>query len=336
MNHLNVLKAGRAIAAVVMMSAVYAPLAASAWEINVGNYGFAPTAMPFAVAMEEGFFTKHGVDITGIRNAPGGNAARLMVAGDLAYADGGLTEVIGGRQAGADLWIVSDNTHNAGGVSWVVMPDSPIKTSADIKGKRLSFTTPHSITEAWSHFIVDKLGFAPGDVELISAGGVSQGLTLLEHGGTDVAVIDLTTLAKNPGKYRVVLEGTDASIFPAQNGTVGYVTGKFRTEHPEVIQGIIAARREAVEFMKANPTKAAADIAKQYNADPALIEGIITHLADKGAVGDTAFYGLGNFDLAAMNNTVEMSKLVGAIEGDIDIKSMIDESFLPDDLKTPN
>lgn len=321
-------------AGTLALSLVLAIDAAGAVEINVGNYGFAPTAMPFAVAKQEGMFEKNGVDITGIRNAAGGNATRLIVAGELAFGDGGLTEVIGGRAAGADLWIVSDDSHNAGGVDWVVMPDSPLKTPADIKGKRMSFTTPHSITEAQSHFIVDKLGFQQSDVQQISAGGIAQGLTLLEHGGTDVAVIDLTTLAKNPGKYRVLIEGTDASIFPAQNGTIGYTTGKFRTEHPEILKGIIAAHREAVQFMKANPDKAAQDIATEYKADPALIKGIMMHLINEGAVGDVQFFGEGNIDYDAMNTTVGMAKLVGAISGDVDIKSMVDESFLPDDLKS--
>jgi NitT/TauT family transport system substrate-binding protein len=318
----------------VLTSAVSFVTPASAWEINIGNYGFAPTAIPWAVAVEEGFFKAEGVDLTGIRNAPGGNAARLIVAGDLAMGDGGLPEVISANAAGGDLWIVADTAHNVGGVTWVVMPDSPIKTPADMKGKRISFTAPQSITESWTHFMVEKLGIGTKNVTMIAAGGISQGLTLLEHGGTDVAVIDKTTQAKVPGKYRILVDGSDGKIFPPVNDTVAYVTGKFKREHPEIVRGLINAHRRGVEFMMANRKQAAADVARAWKNDPDLMLTLINEFIDHGTVDGVLFYGLGDINVPALETTVMMAKLVGAIEGEVNLKSMIDESFLPADLKS--
>jgi NitT/TauT family transport system substrate-binding protein len=325
--------AAGALAAAVLVGAALAPVGAE--EMNAELYGAVPTAMPWAVAMEENFFKDFGVDMTGIRNATGGNAVRVVVAGELAYGDGSPNAVIQAVQNGADLKIVSDNTHNASGVAWVVMPNSPLKTAADIKGKRLTYTQPGGSTQAWAYWILNKLGYTDKDVELISAGNIPGGLTLLEHGGADVAVIDLTTLAKNEGKYRVLIGGNDASIFPAMSDTVGYVSAKVAAEKPEVIKGIIKTYQKSVQFMTDPATRpqAAADIAKVYKTDPALIKKLLDQFIDQGAVDGVPFYGEGNINSKALQTAVDMSRLVGAVSGDIDINKIVDTSYLPDDLK---
>ena len=65
--------------------ALYSAPAARAEDINVGNYESGTNGFPWAVAMEEGFFKKYGLNITGIRNASGGQAIRQVIAGDLLF-----------------------------------------------------------------------------------------------------------------------------------------------------------------------------------------------------------------------------------------------------------
>ena len=67
--------------------ALYSAPAARAEDINVGNYESGTNGFPWAVAMEEGFFKKYGLNITGIRNASGGQAIRQVIAGDLLFGD---------------------------------------------------------------------------------------------------------------------------------------------------------------------------------------------------------------------------------------------------------
>ena len=61
-------------------------LPARAETITVTHWGSAFYGAPYAVAMENGFFQKRGVDITGIlTSAGGGTSVRNTLAGDLPF-----------------------------------------------------------------------------------------------------------------------------------------------------------------------------------------------------------------------------------------------------------
>ena len=133
-------------------------------------------------------------------------------------------------------------------ISPAVLPNSSITSFKELKGKKLGYTNPQSTTQALALWVLkNKFGYGPNDVEMIATGGFGPGITLLEHGGLDVGVITEPTISTNKGKYRVILSGDDATIFPASSNTVGFVSGKFAKEKPEVIRSIIEGRRRGVK-----------------------------------------------------------------------------------------
>src|SRR5512141_2447346 len=80
----------------------------AAEDIGAANFGAAANGMPWAVALEKGFFKEAGVDITGvIRSLGGGPDLRVLLGGNLPYAEAGLSAVAAANQAGADLVIDS-------------------------------------------------------------------------------------------------------------------------------------------------------------------------------------------------------------------------------------
>src|SRR5690349_15995878 len=100
------------------------PLLAAAWlaamlagapagkaeEIVVSNYGVSANGMPFAVAMEKGYFKEEGANVTGIlSSAGGGTTLRNMLAGNAPYAEVNPNAVIAAVQQGADIKFISDN-----------------------------------------------------------------------------------------------------------------------------------------------------------------------------------------------------------------------------------
>ena len=46
------------------------------------------------------------------------------------------------------------------------------------------------------------------------------------------------------------------------------------------------------------------------------------------------YWGKGDLRLDTMNNMIRAQRLVGALKGDVDWNKLIDESVLPDDLKS--
>jgi NitT/TauT family transport system substrate-binding protein len=304
---------------------------AAAEEIGAAQYGSSTSGFPYAIALEKGFFKEAGVDITGIRGTSGGGAdVRNLIAGGLPYADASFGSVVTAIQKGADLAIVSDNGHSVSSFVWVTKPDSRIRSVKDLKGARMGFSNPQSTSEALEHWLLDQNGYARGDVTLVSTSGFGPGLTALENGGVDITVIAEPIYTMNQAKYRAVIWARDA--FPPMCNTVGVVSRETARKRPDAVRAIIVARRRAVEFMSTNRTESAAIIAKIYKLDATIIAGVLEQLIDRGNP-NAPYWALGDFDYAGMETMVKASRLVGAITGEVDVKKMVDESFLPADLR---
>ena len=305
--------------------------AAAPGEIDIANYGIAMNGMPFAIAMAKGYLKAEGANVTGIMtDSGGGTTIRNVLAGDLIYGESSLAAVVSAIQSGAEIKIVSSDADLVTDICFVVMPNSPIKSINDIKGKRLGFTNPGSTTQALTLLLLEKVGLQTSDVTMTAAGGFGPGLTALENGGIDVMALTDPLTSKYGDKYRVIAWGKD--LFPPMNNVVGISTFKAMKEQPEQLRAIIRARRKAVEFMNANRKEAAQIIAEVYKMDVAVIEKA---MAQTGVTVDgVPYWGPGNLQYKGMDNMIRAQKLVGAVKGDVDWSKMVDESFLPNDLKS--
>lgn len=302
-------------------------------EIGVANFGTASNGMPWAVALEEGFFEDEGVEITGIISSLGGGPdLRVLLGGRLPYAEAGLSAVANANQGGADLLIVSTNADTVSDGAWVARKDSPIESVADFKGHRLGFTNPGSTTQALAYWMVDDAGISQDEVEFIATGSLGAALTALENDGIDVAPLWQPVFSVESDKYKVVARGAD--IFPPISNTIGVVSREIAEANPEKVRGIIAARRRAVEFMHENPKKAAEDISKHFNLPADVIEKVIIDLMENGTVDGVPYWGPGNIQYVSLKNLVHAMKLIGAFEGEIDWDALVDESYLPEDLRS--
>jgi ABC-type sugar transport system ATPase subunit len=123
-------------------------------------------------------------------------------------------------------------------------------------------------------------------------------------------------------------------VLPALSNVVGVTTGEAARSNGEFMRGVLSARRKAVEFMQSNPAEASAIIAKAYNLEPAVTEQVVAQAARSGKKGGIPVLGPGDIRIDTMDNMIRAQKLVGAIKGDVDWSKLVDESFLPDDLKS--
>ena len=306
--------------------------ASRAEQIVVANYGSSVNGMPWVVALEKGFFKEQGLDITGIIGSQGGSSeVRNMIAGDLPYADTALVPALTAISMGSDIKIISENGHTTSQFVWITNPDSPIKTMADLKGKRITFTTPLSTSQILDNMLVAKAGLKSSDVKLISTGAYGAALTALQNNGVDVALVAEPVYTLNKDKFRALFFSRD--VFPAISSTVGVTSAKVSKERPEALRGILAAHRKAVEYMGSNPKESAQVIAKVYKMDPKIVEQVITELMSHKSIDGQPFYSLGDLYAPDMDALIKASTDAGALKEKIEWRKYVDQSFLPDDLK---
>jgi NitT/TauT family transport system substrate-binding protein len=317
------------LVAVLLGAAV---VSAAADEIAVSSYGVAPGSMPWAVALAKGYFKEEGVNITAIRSSPGGApTVRDLIGGSLPYAEGGITAVVTANQAGADLKIVSCNVNTLADVPWVTMPNSPIKSIDDLKGKRIGFTTAKSTTNMLAVMLLQRAGLGTGDAQLIATGGFPQALTALEAGGVDIAPMVEVDYIKRGANYRLLARTSD--VLPPMSNVVGIVSAKVAAKKPEDVKGIIAARRKALRFMKEQMPEAAKIIAEVYQQKTDTVENTIRTMLESGKSSGVDYWGEGGCDSKLLDQMLAGAKLVGMVEGQFDVASLLDLSFLPGDLR---
>ena len=308
------------------------PLAANAEEIVVSNYGVTTNGMPYAVAMAKGFFKQQGADVTGILSSDGGGTTvRTMLGGNLAYGEINPTATVTAIQSGADLKIVSDNVQTVAEFIWAVKPDSPIKTAADLKGKKIGYTNPRSTSQALAILVLEKAGLKPDEAELVKTGGFGEGVVALDLGAVDITPIPEPLWSQHQGKYRAVVRASD--VLPPLDNVVGVTTAKAAASRGDFIRAVIRARRQAVEFMYANPDESADIIAKAYNLSSEVARSAVRNLLGSHEKSGVRYWSAGEINLKAMNEMMRAQKIVGALKTDPDWSKIIDESFLPDDLK---
>ncbi|EWY41849.1 hypothetical protein N825_24530 [Skermanella stibiiresistens SB22] len=307
------------------------PASARAEDIVVSNYGVSANGMPFAVALKKGFFKDEGADVTGIlSSAGGGTTLRNMLAGSAPYAEVNPNAVIAAIQQGADIKIVSDNVLTVAEFVWAVKPDSPIQSPKDLKGRKFGYTNPRSTSLALATLVVQSGGLKTEDVEMVKTGGFGEGIPALDLGMIDVAPIPEPLWSKYQSKYRAIARAAD--LLPPIANVVGVAAGGQSAAKEDFVRAVIRARRKAVDFMRQNPDEAGDIVAEAYNLEQDVARNSVRYLVNATTDG-IQYWGTGQIHLEGLNRAIEVQKMVGAISGDIDAKSIVDTRFLPDDIK---
>jgi NitT/TauT family transport system substrate-binding protein len=320
------------LALAAALGTAVATVPARAEQIEVGNYAVSANGMPYAIAMAKGYFKDAGANVTGIiTSAGGGTSLRNMLTGDVPYGEINPGLVISAIQQGARLKIISDNVITVGEFIWAVKPDSPIKTIADFKGKKIGYTNPRSTSVALDALLLQSAGYTAQDAELVRTGGFGEGIPALNLGLIDIAPLPEPLWSQFKSKYRMV--ATASQMLPPLDNVVGVTTVDAAATKGDFLRAVIRARRRAVNFMLQYPDEAGDIVAKAYNIDPAVGRSAVHYLTTVKTAG-LPYWGQGDFHLDGLKRMIALQKTIGAITGDVDLSTIIDTQFLPDDLKT--
>ena len=313
-----------AAAAVIMAGSVGA---AAAEQITVTHWGALFYGVPYAVAMDKGWFKEEGGDITGILTSTGGGTSvRNTLAGGMPYGEVALPAAIEAINAGEKLLIVNSAVETAADIGFAAVKGSPLKGIQSLKGKKVAYTRPGSVSEMLILMALDSAGMKRSDVQLVAGGGAGALLTAILQGAVDAGNVADPMWTQNEQKLEMVFWIKDV-MNPKMTQTVGITTPEFAASNPEKIQAIIKARMRAVRFIKEQPEAAGDITAKAYNTDPVILRKIARRFVEFG------YWGEGAFDFEAMDRMVEGLKIVGKMKDRMDWNPIVTDKFLPAELK---
>lgn len=220
---------------------------------------------PFVVAKQLGYFEKEGYDVT-LLAVGGSNESAIQISagnGEVGAASPG--EALVGMQSGkldiryfysmyyANIWSVA------------VLPDSPVKSMADLKGKKLGVQSMGSAGTTFGRAFVTQAGLDPQkDVSFLPIGMGAQAITSVKQKMVDGVVYWDAALAK------FVTAGLDLRIVPAPENLrtlpdVGLLAKpETMQKNPAMLVGVARAVAKGYDFTMANPQAAVLITWKAY------------------------------------------------------------------------
>lgn len=297
-------------------------------DITVTHWGVLMYGAPYAIARDQGYFEEAGFELGDIlTSSGGGTTVRNVLTGGLLYGETSLAAAVSAHLTGRDIVIVNTGAATVADILWITTPDrDDINSIEDFVGKRIAYTRPQSVTDMTLRMSLDAAGLSADDMELIAAGGIGDGLTMLQQGAVDAVPILEPIWAGQRDNYKAVLYLQD--VLPRVAQTVGITTREFAEERGDDLRAIIEARRKGVQFIKENPEEAARIFAEAYERE----EGIMRTAID--AMLEIDYWSEGGFVYEDMDRKMDGLRLIDVVDGDVDWSAVVDESFLPEDLRS--
>lgn len=318
----------RLFAALCLAATLGLAAPARAETITVTHWGGQFYGAPYAVAMKKGFFKDNGVDVTGILTAAGGGTAvRNTLAGGIPFGEVSLAAAVQAMNAGQKLAIIGGGVQTVADQLWLVKKGSPLTGIKELAGKRVSFTAPGSVSNMVLLMALKANGMSAKDVQLIPAGDLGANLAAVSNGAVDAGFSDELVLSQNTHLAQPLFFVRDV-MSPKMMQTVLITTAEYARAKPEIIRGIIAARRQGLAYMAANPDESGAIVAAAYN-NP----NVPLFQAEVKKLLELRYWSEGKLDYEGMNAMVEGLRITGQLKGEVDWSKYVDTTYLPPELR---
>lgn len=244
--------------------------------------GFIPVIDVAALYLgdEKGFFKETGIDLK-VHTGQGGAAlVPPVVSGEYHFAFSNLVSVLTARSKGLPLQIIGAGSSSTGtegeDVTMLHVPkDSPIKSAADLEGKKVSVNTLGNLLEMLGRTSVDAAGGDSSKVEFVEL-GFPEAVAALKSGDIDamVGAEPFGTLANAQGN-RVIsspyLEMSDDSMLTS----VYFGNEQQIAENPELFTALRKAIDRSLEYAQKHQDEVRAQLAKYTEIEPDVIEKVI-------------------------------------------------------------
>lgn len=224
--------------------------------ISVGVIPIVDTA-PIWLGEEKGFFEEEGLDLELQTTSGGAAAVPGVVSGDFDFAFGNVVSIMVAADQGLNLKFVTNGASSAGmeddGFSAVVVnEDSPIKSPADLAGKKVSVNNLSNIGDTTISHVVEEDGGDPSKIDFVEV-GFPDAPAALVNGQVDAAWILEPFLSSALKDGARVISYNFYETHPNLD-IAGYFTSNEKMESdPETVEKFRAAMTRSLEYAQENP-----------------------------------------------------------------------------------
>ena len=297
-------------------------------DLLVAYYGALINTAPVAVGMQKGWYSTANVEVDEVVSTIGGGTAiRNMIGGGLDYGIVGTSAALTAIREGIDVQIVHGVIRSMEDLFWVSMPGSGITSIQDLKGKKIGFTRPRSISETMARWMLERNGMA-GQAELVALGGVGAGLAALESGGVDAALILEPLWSARKDRYQIAFT---LSELPPMTQMVGVATKRMIDNQPDVLRDLIAGWTQSVNFTYDNHAEASKIMSDTFGAQTLSPEVALSAVSNMAAID---YWSRGEIDIPGLEFWLDTMREQGEWQGDAHWDKMINEAFLPEALRS--
>ena len=311
-----------AIAAVLLLLGPMLSPASAAELLRVGNVGaVAFSFVPTNVGKEVGIFAKHNLDIQIIGFGGDAKLQQAMAANavDVGLGSGpGMAFIVKGSPVKAIAAIAGPPLIFA----LVVRADGPVKTIADLKGRKVGISTVGSATSWLMNEVSRQQGWGFNGFDQVPIGDNAARLAALKSGAIDGCVVDVGSALKfvQRGDGRILMRFGDVAKNFIMH--VIFATDKAMAEKPADLRAFVKGWFESIAYMRAHKAESVAIAQKVMGTDAKTASGIYDELMPM-------FTDNGHFDakaLAALRRSFVEMKILPT---EPDMSKLYTEAFLP-------
>lgn len=308
--------------------AACAPAASkSVFDAQTGATGLnvTPAQAAWYVGEIKGFFAEEGIKNAVTEFQGGPDLARGITEGGLHYASIGTSPLITAFMQGAALKIIGGHWAASTSSHYAVKADSPYKTLADLKGKKIGYSRPSSLTHFLLLRAIKNAGMADKDFNLIAVGGTAESRTALMTGIVDASYMVEVLMAQGivDKAMRPLFYGFDQ--VKNWQETVFATKAEFIQSNPDVLKRFLRAYQKTLQWQLNNRDEAGKIYAEAVKID----SGVSVQLMN--AAPKEAF--TTKLTTAGLKEAEDSLRVFNLINKPIPWKDLIDQSLLPSELR---
>jgi ABC-type nitrate/sulfonate/bicarbonate transport system substrate-binding protein len=281
------------------------------------SYAFGATE----VGIQAKIFEQEGIEIVVTSFRGDAQLQQALAAGSV---DVGLGSGpgMGFRAKGAPAIAVAAMYGPPANLALVLPMNTPVKSMADLKGKRIGVTTTGSLTDWLVRELSRQQGWGNDGIQILALGGVPARMAAIQRGELDGLVIETATgyeLEEQGKAKNFLLFGDIAKDFYTH---VIYATDEMIDKRPDLLKRFLRGWFKTIAFMRTHKDFVVASEAKTVDVRPSI--------ASKVYDAQMSGFSLdGAWNPAAIDVIRRSLKELGTLDHIPDAKTIYNDQFVP-------